>query len=40
VITTYRWWKVRTADGIEGFVIDRFEGDRMLIPARELDYAG
>lgn len=36
----YVWWNVRTADGTEGFVIDRFDGDRMLVPAREIDYAG
>ena len=40
VIATYRWWRVRTPDGQEGFLIDRFEGDRMLIPAREFDYTG
>lgn len=40
IFATYRWWRVRTPDGQEGYLIDRFEGDRMLIPAREIDYAG
>jgi len=32
----FRWWKIR-ADGQEGWTIDRFEGDRMLIPVEEVD---
>lgn len=37
VANGFRWWKIRTADGQEGWTIDRFEGDRMLIPARETE---
>ena len=31
----YRWWRIRTEDGQEGWTVDRVEGERMLIPARE-----
>lgn len=37
VANGFRWWKIRTEDGQEGWTIDRFDGDRMLIPAREVD---
>jgi len=37
VVDGFRWWKIQTADGQEGWTIDRFDGDRMLIPAMELD---
>ena len=33
----FRWWKLRTADGDEGWAIDRFQGERLLIPARERE---
>lgn len=33
----FRWWHIQAEDGQEGWTIDRFEGDRMLIPAKEVD---
>ena len=37
VVDGFRWWKIQTVDGQEGWTIDRFDGDRMLIPAKEVD---
>jgi|GEM_PF-1353590 len=33
----FRWWKVRTPDGEEGWVVDQIEGVRTLVPAKELE---
>lgn len=33
----FQWWHIRTEDGQEGWTIDRFDGDRMLIPAKEVE---
>lgn len=35
VVDGFRWWKISTDDAQEGWIIDRFEGERMLIPAKE-----
>ena len=37
VVNGFQWWHIRTEDGQEGWTIDRFEGDRMLIPAKEVE---
>ncbi|GAB4530535.1 MAG: hypothetical protein OHK0046_51170 [Anaerolineae bacterium] len=37
VADNLRWWPIRTADGREGWMIDRLEGERVLIPAREFE---
>ena len=31
----YRWWRIRTTDDREGWAVDRVEGERVMIPARE-----
>jgi len=36
VVGGFQWWHIRTEDGQEGWTIDRFDGDRMLIPAKEI----
>lgn len=33
----YRWWKVRTQDGREGWLVDQIEGVRTIVPAKERD---
>ncbi len=33
----YRWWKVRTQDGREGWLVDQIDGVRTLVPAKERE---
>ena len=40
LVDGFQWWHVRLADGREGWVIDRLEGERLLVPAKELDGEG
>jgi uncharacterized protein YgiM (DUF1202 family)/lipoprotein NlpI len=40
LVDGFQWWRVRLADGREGWVIDRLEGERLLVPAKELDGEG
>lgn len=37
IVDGFRWWKIRTADGAEGWAVDRFQSERTLVPARERD---
>ncbi len=37
VVDGFRWWRIQTTEGLEGWTIDRFDGDRMMIPAKELE---
>lgn len=40
LVDGYQWWRIQLADGREGWTIDRLEGERMLIPAKEYDGEG
>lgn len=40
LIDGFQWWKVRLADGREGWTVDRIEGERTLIPAKEYEAGG
>ena len=33
----FRWWHLRTDDGVEGWAVDRVQGERTLVPARERE---
>ena len=35
----YRWWHIQLPDGTDGWVVDRVDGERMLIPTREREKA-
>ncbi len=36
----FQWWRIRLPDGREGWTIDRIEGERMLVPAKERERQG
>jgi len=40
LVDGFQWWKIRLPDGREGWTIDRIEGERMLVPAKERDSQG
>ena len=40
LVDGFQWWRIRLSDGREGWVIDRLEGERLLVPAKELDGEG
>lgn len=40
LVDGFQWWRVRLSDGREGWVIDRLEGERLLVPAKEFDGEG
>jgi len=37
LVDGFQWWKIRLPDGREGWTIDRIDGERMLIPAKERE---
>lgn len=37
LVDGFQWWRVRLPDGREGWTVDRIEGDRTLVPAKELE---
>lgn len=37
LVDGFQWWHIRTTDGREGWTIDRLEGERVLIPAKERE---
>lgn len=40
LVDGFQWWRIRLSDGREGWVIDRLEGERLLVPAKEFDGEG